>query len=66
MDAKRFGQAGLVGVRGRMGRKLADVVDRRTRFDGEKIASLIGAYLFLSSVQRIVKTVRRAKRGETT
>jgi hypothetical protein len=66
MDAKRVGQAGLVGWRGRLGRKLADGVGARTRLDAEKIAALIGAYLFISRARRMVQMGRRARRGETS
>ena len=66
MDTKKLGQAGLVGLRGKMGRKVADKVGSRTRLDAEKIAALIGAYLFVSSARRMVQTLRRVKRGETS
>jgi hypothetical protein len=66
MDAKRVGQAGLVGWRGRLGRRLADGVGRKTRLNAETIAALIGAYLFVSRARRMIQMLRRMKRGETT
>jgi hypothetical protein len=63
VDAKEVGKAGLVGWRGRLGRKLADGVGRRTRFDAETIAALIGAYLFISRTRRMVQMLRRARRA---
>lgn len=63
MDTKEVGKAGLVGWRGRVGRKLADGVGRRTRFDAETIAALIGAYLFVSSAWHIAQMLRRARRA---
>jgi predicted NBD/HSP70 family sugar kinase len=66
VDATQIGQAGLVGLRGRLGRRLADGLGKRTRFDADAVAALIGAYLFVSSAWRIVQMVRRMKRGDTT
>jgi hypothetical protein len=63
MDAKQAGQAGLVGWRGRLGRRVADGVGRRTRLDAEKIAALIGAYLFISRTRRMVQMLRRLRRS---
>ena len=63
MDVTQAGQAGLVGVRGRLGRKAADTIDDKTRFDGEKIAAVIGAFLFVSSAVHLVETLRRLRRG---
>jgi hypothetical protein len=63
VDAKRVGQAGLVGWRGKLGRQIADGVGRKTRFDAEKVAALIGAYLFVSRARRMVQMLRRVKRA---
>jgi hypothetical protein len=63
MDAKQVGQAGLVGWRGKVGRRIADGVGRKTRLDAEKIAALIGAYLFVSRARRMVQMLRRVKRA---
>jgi hypothetical protein len=63
VDAKRVGQAGLVGWRGKLGRRIADGVGRKTRFDAEKVAALIGAYLFVSRARRMVQMLRRVKRA---
>ena len=63
MDAKQVGQAGLVGLPGQLGRRIADGVGRKTRFDAEKIAALIGAYLFVSSALRMIRMLGRMKRA---
>jgi hypothetical protein len=59
----RVGEAGLVGVRGRLGRRLADEVGRRTQFDAELIATAIGAYLFFSRSRRMLQMLGRLRRG---
>ena len=61
MRAREVGQAGLVGMRGRVGRRVADEVGRRTRLDADLIASAIGVYLFVSAVRRILQTIRRLR-----
>jgi hypothetical protein len=61
MDAKQVGQAGLVGWRGKLGRRVADGVGRKTRLDAEMIAAVIGAYLFVSRARRMVQMLRRMK-----
>ena len=63
MDAKQVGQAGLVGLPGKLGQRIADGVGRKTRFDAEKIAALIGAYLFVSSALRVIRMLGRMKRA---
>jgi hypothetical protein len=63
VDAKQVGQAGLVGLPGKLGRRIADGVGRKTRFDAEKIAALIGAYLFVSSALRMIRMLGRMKRA---
>jgi hypothetical protein len=63
VDAKQVGQAGLVGLPGKLGRRIADGVGRKTRFDAEKIAALIGTYLFVSSALRMIRMLGRMKRS---
>jgi hypothetical protein len=63
VDAKQVGQAGLVGWRGKVGRRIADGVGRKTRLEAEKVAALIGAYLFISRARRMVQMLRRVKRA---
>ena len=63
MDAKQVGQAGLVGWRGKVGRRIAEGVGRKTRLDAEKIAALIGVYMFASSALHVVQMLRRMKRA---
>jgi hypothetical protein len=61
MDTKQLGQAGLVGVKGRLGHRVADEVGRRTRLDRELVASVIGALVFLASLRTVVKTLARLR-----
>lgn len=63
MDAKLVGKAGLVGWRGKVGRRIADGVGRKTRLDAEKIAAVIGAYLFVSSARSMIQMLRRMRRS---
>jgi hypothetical protein len=61
MDTKQLGQAGLVGVKGRLGHRVADEVGKRTRLDRELVASVIGALVFLASLHTVVKTLARLR-----
>jgi hypothetical protein len=61
MDARRFGQAGLVGMRGRLARHAADALGRRTRLDPERIAMLLGSYLLLSRTRRMLQMLKRLR-----
>ena len=63
VDAKGVGQAGLVGWRGRMGRRLADELGRRTRLDAELVAALIGAYPLVSRTRRMLEMLGRLRRA---
>jgi hypothetical protein len=60
---ERVGGAGLVGLRGRLGRRVAEEVGARTRLDADLVATLIGAYLFVSRTRRMVEMVRRLRRS---
>jgi hypothetical protein len=62
MDTKRVGQAGLVGLRGRVARRASYALGRRTRLDPERIALLLGSYLFLSRTRRMLQMLRRLRR----
>ena len=64
MDAKRFGEAGLVGWRGRAGERLADWLSARTRFDKRTLAAGFGAYLFVSRTRRMIQMLRRLRRAD--
>ena len=63
MDPKRVGEAGLVGLRGRLGERAAGWLARRTPFDERTLASAIGAYLLVSRTRRMVQMVRRLRRA---
>jgi hypothetical protein len=61
VDARRIGTAGLVGVRGRLAQRAANTLGRRTRLDPERIALLLGSYLFLSRARRMLQMLRRLR-----
>ena len=63
MDAKKVGEAGLIGLRGRLARRAADAIGKRTRLDPERIAMLLGSYLFLSRTRRMLQMLGRMRRG---
>ena len=60
---ERVGGAGLVGLRGRLGRRVADELGARTRLDADQIATLIGLYLCVSRTRRMVELLRRMRRA---
>ena len=57
-----MGQAGLVGLRGRLAKRVAYALGRRTRLDPERIALLLGSYLFLSRTRRMLQMIGRLRR----
>ena len=61
MDPKRVGEAGLVGLRGRLGADAARWLSQRTPFDERTLAALIGGYLFFSRTRRMVQMLRRLR-----
>lgn len=61
MRVRDVGQAGLVGLPGRVGRRVADAIGRRTPLDADTIASAIGLYLIVSSLRRLLKVLRRLR-----
>ena len=46
-------------MRGRIGRRVADEVGRRTPVDAERVAMLVGAYLVVSRVRNLLRMVGR-------
>jgi hypothetical protein len=62
MDTKRYAQAGLVGIRGKAGARLAEEVARRTRLSADTLKTLVGAYLVVSRIRSFVKMAQRARR----
>jgi hypothetical protein len=62
MDAKRYAQAGLVGVRGKAGARLAEAVARRTRLSADTLKTFVGVYLIVSRIRSFVKMAQRARR----
>jgi len=63
MDGKRYAQAGLVGIRGKAGARLAEAIARRTRLSADTLKTLVGAYLVASRIRSFVKMARRARRS---
>jgi hypothetical protein len=63
MDARRIGEAGLIGWRARAGERAAKWVAARTRFDERDLVQVVGAYLFLSRARRMGQMLRRLRRG---
>jgi hypothetical protein len=63
VDAKKIGEAGLVGWRGRLGDRAAEWLSARTRFDKRTLAAGIGAYLFVSRTRRMLQMLRRLRRA---
>ena len=61
MDANRIGHAGLVGWRGRLGRRAADWVGRKTPLDADTVAAAVGLYLFVSRTRRMLQMLRRMR-----
>jgi hypothetical protein len=59
--AKRVGEAGLVGFRGRVAQQVATAIGKRTRLDPERIALLLGSYLFVSRTRRMLQMLRRLR-----
>ena len=58
-----MGDAGLVGLRGRVGRRLAHEVGSRTRHDADVEAAAIGLYLFASRTRRMLQMLGRLRRA---
>ena len=58
-----MGEAGLVGMRGRLARRAADEIGRRTRLDADAIAALLGLYLFVSRTRRMLEMLSRLRRA---
>jgi len=63
VDARRVGQAGLVGWRARIGQRLAGWTAKRTRFEERDLLHAIGLYLFLSRARRMGQMLLRLRRG---
>jgi len=62
VDAKKVAEAGLVGTRGRIARRAADELGRRIGVNPDRIAMLIGSYLFLSRTRRMVQMLQQLRR----
>ncbi len=61
MDVRKIGEAGLVGWRAKVGKRLAAWAAERTRFDERTLTQLVGAYLFLSRSRRMAQMISRLR-----
>ena len=61
MDAKRYAQAGLVGVRGKSAERISEWLAQRTRLEADTLKTLLGAYLVLSRLNSLRSMARRAR-----
>lgn len=63
MKAKRVGEAGLVGWRGKAADAIAAPVAERTALDEEAVRSLVGAAFFVLAAIYVAGTIRRLLTG---
>ena len=61
MDANKLGQAGLVGWRHEVGRRIAEPLSRHTRLTFERALAAIGAVFFVLTVRRFVRMLHAAR-----
>ena len=61
MDARRVGEAGLVGLRGRLGARAATWLSQRTPLDERTLQALVGGYLFFSRTRRMIQMLARLR-----
>ncbi len=61
VDVRKVGEAGLVGLRGRLGARAAQWLSQRTAFDERTLAALIGGVLFVSRTRTMIKMLRRLR-----
>ena len=62
VDARRLGEAGLVGLRGRLGARAATWLSRRMPVDERTLQALVGGYLFFSRARRMAQMLARLRR----
>jgi hypothetical protein len=60
MDANKLGQAGLVGWRRQVGRRVAEPVSRHTRLTLDQALAAVGAVFFILTLRRFVRMLRAA------
>jgi hypothetical protein len=63
MKAKKAGEAGLIGWRGKTADAVAGPIAERTALDEEAVRSLIGAAFFLLAAVYVAGTIRRLFAG---
>jgi hypothetical protein len=63
VDARRFGEAGLVGWRGRAAERAAQTLARRTRWSEQQVRTALGVLLLAVTFRRAVRMLRRLARG---
>ena len=62
MDVKRFGHAGLVGWRAKVGDKTAQAVSKRTSLKADTVRAVLGALFLALSIKTTVDMAARLKR----
>jgi hypothetical protein len=58
MDLQAMGRVGLTGVKGKMGRRVAGAVAKRTGIDEDRLAAILGGALLALWCYQTLKTVR--------
>jgi hypothetical protein len=61
VDARKLGQAGLVGWRRRVGERIAAPLSRYTRLTLDQALALVGAVFFALTLRRFVRMLRAAR-----
>ena len=63
MDARRVGQAGLIGWRAKVGERAAGAISARTRLTEDHARAVLGAVFFVITTRSFIRMVRRAARA---
>lgn len=63
MDVQAMGKAGLTGVKGRVGGRVAGAVAKRTSFSRDQVEAAIGAVLLLLALFQFLALARRVVRA---
>jgi hypothetical protein len=61
VDARKLGQAGLVGWRRKVGERVAEPLSRRTRLTFDQALAVVGGVFFVMTVRRFVRMLRAAR-----
>jgi hypothetical protein len=61
VDAKKLGQAGLVGWTRPLGERVADPISRRTGLSFDQATAIVGAIFFALTVRRLARMLLAAR-----